>query len=554
MPYTVGVSSGWWKIERPPDLLGLATKVGSFGGTAGVDFIQADVETTSEFFEPRLKEQLTRIKEKLGMKVGLHAEVGELMSLESAERRLWEQSHLRLIETVKYAADLGIVYINVHFSARPQLYYMEREYRIMGYMYPVVDFHGRPLYHICDESKDAKAIAEKNLLGVQSIVHMDVRDIFEDELEKKYEQLAERIRKERTEELRKTEEYQAASIDGRRVMEATLWNEIRDYVSDLMRKERPEKLYQVWKKAPNARYHIDTAEIAAYKIVGAYMRENGDLFWNSLCNGIDPETAYTDTKIHADMNAAVALKYLEGHLTVKDHYLNKKYLNGMSMLEWLEKNKIILAFEIPEAHEGYEGLLRLFDPLQGYLLIRKLRSPILKLCIDFEHMLSHKLRVEDMIKGLPQGAGKDIVALHLSKPVPYFGSAHAPIPIGSRAQEIIYQWMYALRKKGFKDGYIIYERGGGKTAWDVMQNVVWTMRQMVKYLEEDVPFDDLPPEFYGVSEQTKETFARQLISVRDHAWDPLEGVLEIPEEKHTFLSKAAVDKGKKEEWEKRKFR
>ena len=65
MPYTVGVSSGWWKIDRPPDLLGLATKVGSFGGTSGVQFVQADLDTTSEFFEPRLEEQLKRIKEKL---------------------------------------------------------------------------------------------------------------------------------------------------------------------------------------------------------------------------------------------------------------------------------------------------------------------------------------------------------------------------------------------------------------------------------------------------------------------------------------------------------
>ena len=114
MPYKIGVSSGWWKMERPPDLLGLATKVGSFGGTAGVQFIQADLDTTSEFFEPRLEEQMKRIREKMGMELGLHAEIGELMALESAERRLWEQSHLRLIETVKHAAELGMVYLPDH--------------------------------------------------------------------------------------------------------------------------------------------------------------------------------------------------------------------------------------------------------------------------------------------------------------------------------------------------------------------------------------------------------------------------------------------------------
>ncbi|MCX6819517.1 MAG: hypothetical protein NT129_05995 [Candidatus Aenigmarchaeota archaeon] len=35
MGYVVGVSSGWWKIAKPPDLLGLAQKVGGFGGTVG---------------------------------------------------------------------------------------------------------------------------------------------------------------------------------------------------------------------------------------------------------------------------------------------------------------------------------------------------------------------------------------------------------------------------------------------------------------------------------------------------------------------------------------
>jgi len=397
MPYKVGVSSGWWKIDKPPDLLGLATKVGSFGGTAGVQFIQADLDTTSEFFEPRLGEQLKRIKEKLGMEVGLHAEVGELMSLESAERRLWEQSHLRLIETVKHSADLGIVYINVHLSTRPQLYYMEREYRIMGYMYPVVDFFGRPFYKICEESKDARDVAQRNLLGVASIVHMDVRKLFEEIMERAYENEFYRRVEESHEELKKRSDYMATSLEGRRMLEREEETRISHEIAERKRSETPEKLYEVWKQAPNARYHIETAEIAAYKIVGAYMKETGDPIWNTLCNGIDAEKAYTDAETHPDMNAAVAARYLEGHLTVKDHYLNKKHLNGMSILEWLEKKNIILAFEIPEAHEGYEGILRLFNPLHGHLLIRKLQSPILKLCIDFEHMLAHKLKVEDMI-------------------------------------------------------------------------------------------------------------------------------------------------------------
>lgn len=577
MAYKIGVSSGWWKIDRPADLLGLATKVGSFGGTAGVRFIQADLDTTSEFFEPRLEEQMKRIKEKMGMELGLHAEVGELMALESAERRIWEQSHLRLLETVKHAADFGVVYINVHLSARPQLYYMEREYRIMGYMYPVVDFNGKPLFHICEKSKDAKEVALKNLLGAQGIIHMDARKEYDQIVSQYYRDLEEEWARKRIpvvmEHLKQTPYYQQiekqrleeknparqAALEARmaemvREEEFHERRRVHDDIQKLAEEEFPERLYIVWTKAPNACYHIETAEIAAYKVVGAYMKETGDPIWSTLCNGLDVEKAYIDAKTHADMNAAVATKYLEGHLTIKDHYLNKKYLDGMSVLEWLEKKNMVLAFEIPEAHEGTEGLLRLFNPLDAYLLIKKIGSEKLKLCIDFEHMLAHKLKVDDFIKNAPSDIGKHILLFHLGKPIPYFGMAHAPIPIGSRAQEIIYKWLYDLRKKGFKDGYFIYERGGGKSAFEIMQNTVWTMRQIAQFLEKDTEPDNLPPEFYGVAEQTKETFARQFVAMRDHAWDPLEGLLTIPEEKHTFLSKAAVDKGKREEWEKRKYR
>jgi hypothetical protein len=171
-------------------------------------------------------------------------------------------------------------------------------------------------------------------------------------------------------------------------------------------------------------------------------------------------------------------------------------------------------------------------------------------------MLSHKIKPEEIIPKLPCDK---VFLIHLTKPIPYGGTAHIPLSIGSKGQEILYKWLYDMRRRGFKDGYLIFERGGGRTgggksAWEVIENSVWVMRQIVKYLEQDVPPEDLPPEFYGIAEQNQETFARQMATMRDHAWDPLEGLLMIPEEKHTFLSRAAVEKQKGEVWEKRKFR
>jgi len=128
----------------------------------------------------------------------------------------------------------------------------------------------------------------------------------------------------------------------------------------------------------------------------------------------------------------------------------------------------------------------------------------------------------------------------------------------SQAQEIIYEWLYMLRQKGFKEGVLIFERGsgrgGGKTTSDVFELSVLALRQIAENLEKGIAPKELPLTFYGMSEKNDAVYKRELVAVRDHAWDPLEGVLSVPEEKHSFLSRAAVEKQKAQEWEKRKFR
>jgi hypothetical protein len=231
----------------------------------------------------------------------------------------------------------------------------------------------------------------------------------------------------------------------------------------------------------------------------------------------------------------------------------------------------MLALEMPQSGEGLEGLARLYNPLHSQHLIKKINSPMVSLCIDFEQTLGQRLDVDDLLgidipgkkrdasKEVPGDFGKIVYLIHLGEPVPYFGTAHIPIAFGSRGQDILYRWLFKLRQKGFKDGYILFERGGGRRPGDtsmfnIFEYSVFAMRQMVKYLEQDTEPKELPPEFYGLSVDNKDIFARQLVTVRDHAWDPLQDLLMIPEEKHTFLSRAAVDKGKREEWERRKFR
>src|SRR5688572_5882754 len=162
--YKVGISTGFYYIGNDPALLGLATKIGALGATGGVQFVQVDLESIAEFREPEVVAQVKRMMSKLGITdVGLHGEIGEKMSVDSAEKRVWDQTHDRLVQTVKFAADLGFRYVNVHFSARPILSYTESQMRTQGYLYPVVGPDGRPLQNYIKDSKEALEEASRHL-------------------------------------------------------------------------------------------------------------------------------------------------------------------------------------------------------------------------------------------------------------------------------------------------------------------------------------------------------------------------------------------------------
>jgi hypothetical protein len=78
---------------------------------------------------------------------------------------------------------------------------------------------------------------------------------------------------------------------------------------------------------------------------------------------------------------------------------------------------------------------------------------------------------------------------------------------------------------------------------------------MIKFLQQNVPPDKLPDEFYGVSSRGILSEERQWVTVHYHAMDPLKGQLKIPEEEYTFLGRAATEAGKRpEEWKKEELR
>ncbi|MFH1631223.1 MAG: hypothetical protein ABIA21_03325 [Candidatus Aenigmatarchaeota archaeon] len=583
MGYDIGISTGWYNLAKQTggggDLLGMAAKV-AYGATAGIRFTQIDLETITEFLEPDVQRKLKQIMDGLGMKVGLHAEVSS-MALESADRVEWESSHRRLVESVHYAKKFGFVYINIHTCEKPQLWMEEAQIRPFGHQHQTIDPEGKPFSNLCDKSKAAKDHFYRSFLEHMKRYGL-VDDEQQDEIDKKRD---ERIIKATEENLdksvanyMKTEEYreiissiEADVVAGRKTREQAdksinkqitlarnqLYEGARQKAIADFREPPPDDVYEGWKKSKFGRYFIWSGEIGAYLLVAWHMYKNNHPLWKQLANNKNPDDCYHSNQ-HG-FNAAVASYYIYNHLTLKDHQHNRDYLGGMSVLEFLNKNGLYVLFETPESKGARtggstEGLLRFYDPVDTYYFLKYVNSSFVKMCIDFEHVLSQKVEIEDMMNRLPKDGGSMVYLFHLTKPVPYGGGAHAHLMRGSRSQELVYKWLYDLRQRGFKNGIMIYERGGGQHPQDVIKESVLVLRLLKEYLEKDIPPNELPLSFYGVSEQNEATWKRQLVMIRDHAWDPLVGMLSIPEETHTFFSKAAVEKGKAEEWKKGKFR
>ena len=540
-------------------VLGLAQKSGGLGATGGIRFVQIDLETIAEFAEPDVREQIKRIQGKLGIdEVGLHGEIGELMALDSAEKRIWDQTHRRLCQTVKFAAEVGFLYVNIHLSNKQVISFTEAQHRTQGYFYPVVGPDGKGLQGVVQGPK-MEAEARKHISGHVARAETfreEKRNLKEKKMKEDFPRLAD------DEYQRLLQQYPNASESDKEILHQSAEQAARAKIDEYVERETNtyDFAFNVWLKLKSTeaeRYQLEDGEWGAYHLVAQWLKDTRDSFWANIAKNADPETLYFDEE--TAFCAAVASKYIEGHLTLKDNPANRDFLKGMSIKEWCEKHKLMLLLENPESGEGAEGLYRLFDPQHFYHTIKKLGSDYIKVTIDFEHMVSQGLNPDEVFPRLPGDFGKMIFLFHLGQAVPYGGTAHIPIARGSIAQEQLYRWMFWIRKKGWKSGYMMFERGGGRTGQgrlpnEVFEDSVQALRQIATYLEKDVKPEVLPPEFYGISMQNEAVWSRQLVAMREHAWDPLEGLLSVPEEKHTFLSKAALDKGKAQEWEKRKFR
>ncbi|MHA1859915.1 MAG: hypothetical protein ACTSVF_02320, partial [Candidatus Asgardarchaeia archaeon] len=316
-----------------------------------------------------------------------------------------------------------------------------------------------------------------------------------------------------------------------------------------------------FKRDLNSSEPLYGAERIAYYIIAKWMEMNKDFLWETIVkqnveeyeerNGEKLEVTMDNPKFREADNyqlwvPAVAAKYIWGHFNQEKCPTGAVFEDPKKILE---ENKLYFVIESPMGPPGHEKLNRLARPLHIHHLVKAIGSEWIRVAWDFEHILSCDIDVDEEIKRLPDDAGSLIKVIHLGWPTP-IGPAHIPIPVGSEQQLILYTWLYELRKRGFKDGYLIFERGAGK---DPIGKSVQVMRWIKHELENDTPPEKLPDEFFGLPRSP--LVARQRLIILEHAFDPLKGVLKVPEEEHTLLSTAAIRAGKRpEEWKKEELR
>jgi hypothetical protein len=596
MAYIIGVSSGFFAVTGPEEkmsLLGLFRKAQS-SITRGVQFVQLDLESLSEFEEPNLKEKMEKdIREKLGIRYGIHSETKaagvEAAELDSAIRVEYERAHKRIIEILKKSREIGAIYVLVHSSESTPFLLLERELQSSD----LVDFEGNSFADFLEKNK---WLIEWFLGGKNEDIVNAVIKAWEEKEEKIIEGV------EHIENAFKSMNIQPKDFIFREIWHGRKMSEnIRSRVEDVVRwfefqfgkkyaefsddqkkivKERIKRNIELQVKefhtflmdfVQSKSLHYGPERLAYY-FVAKWMEEKNDPLWNKIVNAaveffskrdgksreewlkknnikkisIDDENFI---KMHELWVPAVSAKYIYGHFFPKRPDLEdpKKYLDGM-----------FFALEPPMGGRGIEEWHRLSNPLLYYYLVEEINrsagKDILAVAMDFEHMLSSRINPELVIELLPQNAGKYVRVLHVGWPAT-LAPAHMPILLGSEQQEYLYKLCYLLRKKGFGtnpsiDHFIIFERGGPET----FQESIISLRKIVEFLEKDTKPEDLPLEFRGIGPKEIGAIERQLAIIREHAFEPLRGLITVPEETYGFFGEEAKRKGKIEEWRRERYR
>lgn len=613
--YKIGVSSGWFSIPKTPELLGLAQKTASVA-TYGVNYVQVDFENTSEFFEPEVIERLRQVVDDLQIKWGAHGEIGEPMGWEGAIEVIWKQSHRRLHQYLdgiydfflhgrdqnhperdysKYKPD----YINFHASNMPPIGLFVERFRYGGHI--MLDIKGRDNWETFFNEKGNEKLKEwfqKNILfhifaREAGIVFYNKKDILEKAvIQEMWQEMQEKTTFNTDDERRKAgEDLHKEIIEGydkdEKVTQKVLEFLYKRWLSmSALRTSRGAITIEEWAYAIIAKYlefKQDDPDEPLWKLFFPKFRKMEELEdqWSKggrVIKLFDEEKGLIN--LMPSIVAMVASRYIVGHFNqppLPEFFQEKRMELAEKGKEWdefynktpkekLDIVKVYFTFETPEIIENQrEGLQRIIHARDIYRLVKAFGHKYIKGWFDSEHYIHNGFNPLDEIRSIdqednPSDIGKYFLGFHVGAPKPYH-PVHEPIDVGSEAQRWIYIYAYELRRRGFgmdEKGIIIFERGGargGQAPINFIGQSATALRLIVEELKKDTPPEKLPMSFFGVSPEGFMSPERQIASMREHYWDPLKGTLAVPEEDYTFLSKSAIDKGRRaEEFKKEELR
>ncbi len=528
--FILGVSSGLFKLadqEAKFEYIGIAHKA-LYSTFKGVTFTQVDVESIAEFQEPQLKEKLEQVK-RMGIEFGIHGEAKEytetLPILDSALEEQYKRSHERMMYSLKGAGNIGSKYFLLHSSSSTPFVSLWHDLQPTI----IVDVWGRRIgEEFANENPDVIDWASN-----QDFVMENVRESRRLYTVEEYMQTWENEYKKENKKEPSESEKKSKRPEFEKLVKENYVNAIKDFTTTQGVTYGTEKVA----------YYI----IAKWMQDGRTCPQELQRIWKEITNGGDvTKEKWREEKGGANWVPAVTAAYLWGH--VNPDRCPKKQEGIEDPKPILEKYKMFFAFETPMATG--EETLRLGRVSHIVTMVKNMNSPWCCVANDAEHQLSALIDpVEDIKKNLKFGDGRWVKVIHTGYPSP-LAPAHMPIPLGSEAQMYVYNLLWELRKKGFEEGWIIFERAGGQ---EPVKESILSLRQIVKYLKMGIPPDKLDEEFFGIKPEGPET-SRQWVNIKDHVMEPIKGLLVIPEEEYGFLSTAAAAKGKLEEWKKEKLK
>lgn len=591
MVFVIGVSSGIFGAAAPEEreqYAGLYKKA-QYCITKGVQFVQVDLESVAEFKDPNLKENMERIK-RLGVSFGIHSETRafgvEIAELDSAIETDYKFGHERLREILERSGEIGSKYVLIHSSESEPFLLLERHLQPAV----LVDFFGNRLRDFLEQydwlidwaiggkvedieecmfnvwmakgkritSQDMenalkeKGLKPQNFLWIE-IIGAPLSEIVRRRMEDRAEAM----------EIELGMDYDVMPPDLKRRVD----EQIRRTLSILLKDIKTSLLDYTQSRT----LHYGPERIAYY-FVARWMEKKSDPLWENIIKSTLGYFAKVENKsieqwlgekkieklsieddnfrLHSYIWVpAVSAKYIWGHLNQEKN--PKKLYPDLKPI--IKKYNMPLVLETPMAHRGIEEWLRLPNPIQMYYLVKEIGPEYIRLALDFEHMISIRLDPEKVIDALPEDAGKYVLVIHAGWPAP-LAPAHIPIYVGSEQQFYLYKMYYKLMQKGFGKGeseyYIVFERGGGV---DPIKTSVTALQNIRDFLEKNVPPEELikHPEFF----EREGEWERQLVTIEEHARDPLKGLLVVPEEEYTALGRAATERGvPPEKWKKEELR